>query len=120
MYRKNIIREADVENQLSQISQEKEVLSKRVKDIERLLSKESSPLSKVDSVEKLLVDLRKKIEGNGSDFETKREIVRLLVHNVEVESFLDENNRLQGMVHVKYAFFKDDLYTVRGSWRRQR
>ena len=104
LYRKQLITGKDVEDQLSKIIKERIALEDRQKELKSvLLTTNDEACRKKDTI-MLLMDLKKKIGGEVT-WETKREIIKLLVREVLVETIhSDDRDKLEVNILVKFVF----------------
>lgn len=112
LYRKKMIKENDLEQQIIKINTERLDLERRAKELDKLIEQETSLASQHDTAILLLADLKKRIEGDEDPpFEIKREIVKALVRKVVIETEIPEGGRPQALVTAHYMFNKDVLHT---------
>ncbi|MEC0169855.1 recombinase family protein [Paenibacillus graminis] len=106
LYRQKMIKAIDVEKQLQDILLETEALEHRAKELDKLMAAEQDLAYQFDTAEELLSDLRTKIESDIT-FETKREIVKILVDEIIVETIEPlEGGRKKAIVNIRYSFNK--------------
>lgn len=119
LYRQKIISALDVERQLQEILKESNSLELRIKEIDRAITDESSIADQFDSIEQLLVAFRDKLTSN-PPFEIKREIVKTLVHRIEVVQQTDpDTDKAYANVQVQYCFSKGVNHTDMDSENQQ-
>lgn len=104
LYRKQLITGKDVEDQLSKIINERIALEERQKELKNALLTTNDEVSRKKDAIMLLMDLKKKISGEVT-WETKREIIKLLVREVLVETIdSDDRDKPEVNVLVKFVF----------------
>lgn len=105
LFRKKIIDLVDVEKQISKIAQEMNNIKERILELENELENEDSIDSRFNSAEELLYDLKDKVHNN-PDFKARREIVKILVNKVTVNTVIKENGRASAGIQIEYNFSK--------------
>jgi site-specific DNA recombinase len=117
LFRKKLINSKDVEQQLQKIGIEKATLETRIDELENQLESDDSLIHRYDSAEELLTGLRDKLQDGNPPYAVKREIVKMLVSSVTVETKNAEGVKPQALLTVHYSFSKVVLHTDRDSLR---
>lgn len=105
LFRRRIIDNRDVEEQLQKIAREKVTLEERVKDLEREIEHEEQLERQFTNVEEMLVRLREKITDNPT-FEVRREIIKTLVRKITAQTIVEQGKRPRVSLSVEYSFVK--------------
>lgn len=105
LFRKKIIDLSDVEKQISKISQEINNIKERMLELENELENDDYIDSRFNSAEELLYDLKDKVHNN-PNFKARREIVKILVNKVTINTLMKENGRASADIQIEYNFSK--------------
>ncbi|MBE0448426.1 MAG: recombinase family protein [Actinobacteria bacterium] len=103
LYRRNLIDSTDIALQLQKIKVETLELQERVRELNTLLEQENDLVRQVDSAEELLLQLRQTVD-RALAFEDKREIVKLLVESITVDTKVDDAGNKFAEVRINYIF----------------
>ncbi|QHT63889.1 recombinase family protein [Paenibacillus lycopersici] len=110
LYRKKMITAGDLEKQLQEMMLEKKALEDRLEELDHQITEEVTVTMKQDNAAALLKELQDKVLDD-PPFELKREIVRLLVKNIIVETMPPDDDDDQSWtkqskvnLHVHYCF----------------
>ena len=114
LYRRKIISSDDVEKQLQKISEEKSMLQARLETILGRLEAAATYTDQLSNTEKQLSDLREKLNGKLT-FDLKREIVKMLVNKITVETKNAEGNKPRLLMYIQYRFCRVVLCTDKDS-----
>lgn len=114
LYRRKLITNADVEQQLDKITREGNALAERLKDLSSKMAEEINLVEQFDSAESLLFGLKEKIAGE-PQFETRREVVKTLVKEVLVTTKAGPDGRPSAELQIRYVFSNDTPRTDTGS-----
>lgn len=117
LYRKRIIGNVDVEQQLQRIAQEKKVLEERMRELDQKITNEKTMINKFNKIEDLLTNLRVKLNSE-PPFDVRREIVCDLLKEIIIDTKTAENGRLLAVVNARYIFSKVVIRTDKGSYLR--
>lgn len=104
LYRKKLIDANDVENQLQKILTEKAALQSRLEELDNQAQAADALEQQFYNAEKLLADLRSKLDSDDPPFDVKREIVKTLVKEVRVETKNPGTTKSQASVAISYLF----------------
>ena len=115
LYRKHLITNKDVEDQLSKIIDENTMLENKQKELKNALTTTIDEMNRRKDVITLLDDLKEKISGEIT-WETKRDIIKQLVREVIVRTEHSED-RDEPEVKLSVKFFFDRLFHARLSVR---
>lgn len=110
LYRRKLIKDGDVDLQLQKISHEENTLKARLEVLTAQLEAAATFTEKFSSAEHLLADLRAKLVDEPT-FEVKRDIVKMLVREIRVETKNSEGSNPRLSVSVHYSFCQDVLHT---------
>lgn len=102
LYRKNLITLEDVEQQLNKISSESAQISKRLAEIDEDMAHQEGQIEQLSGAKELLDYLKKRIHDE-LPFDEKREIVKMLVNKVVVNT-KDVDGRLSASIFIEYRF----------------
>lgn len=111
LFRQKIINGKDVENQINKISQEKTDLETRILEIDTLIIDQINSQQNINDVEKLLEDIKSKLEKEELTFELKRKIVKLLVKDVIVDTYFDDTDKSIAKITANYNFLEGVFHT---------
>jgi len=116
LYRKQLITNKDVEDQLSKIINEKTTLEAQQKELKNALNATTDEVNRKKDVIMILDDLKQKISGEVT-WEIKRDIIKQLVRNVTVYTTHSED-RDDPIVKlsVKFVFSQDVPRTDKRAW----
>lgn len=117
LFRKKLINSMDVEKQLEKINTERTELEQRIKNLETQATIQDNTIADYKKAKELLTGLKQTLTDNPS-LETKREIIKILVKEITVNTIKDDDTRPQAAVTIKYSFTKDVLRTDRDSSQR--
>lgn len=118
LYRRGLIKTADVEEQLQKITQETASLEERARDLAARIASEDRQADAVAGVGPLLEKLQDQV-AEDPPWEVKRDIVKALVQEIIVHTEPVEGRVLKtARVTVRYAFAQEVNHTGKGSWQR--
>ncbi len=107
LYRKRLITDKDVEDQLSKINNEKTSLETKQKELKNALATTTDEMNRRKDVISLLDNLKEKIAGEIT-WETKRDIIKQLVREVIVHTkHSEDRDEPEVKLSVKFVFSQD-------------
>ena len=107
LYRKQLITNKDVEDQLSKINNESTMLETKQKELKNALNATTDEVNSKKDVIMILDDLKQKISGEVT-WEIKRDIIKQLVRQVIVHTLHSEDrDGPEVKVSVKFVFLRD-------------
>jgi site-specific DNA recombinase len=109
LFRKRLISSADIEKQLTKIALEKNTLEKRASELEYNLIKVNISSAQRENAVDMLNNLKEKIINSSAiTFELKREIIRILIDNIVINTTLTDNGKQKTVATINYKFGVDD------------
>ena len=119
LYRKGLLNEAELEQQLMEIDQEAGGLASQIEELERKLSGVDANRSGLDNTEALLTRLRERLD-QPLTWERKRQLIELLVGGIRIET-IRSGQKPENVVTVTYRFPSvTEACTGTDSWRQSR
>ncbi|KYH35876.1 putative DNA-invertase from lambdoid prophage Rac [Clostridium tepidiprofundi DSM 19306] len=108
LFRKNIISEEEVEEQLRDIKREEKSISNLIESLENKINNRKHKDELISTVSSKLKTYYNKLDN--LTYEDKYDLVRLLVKSIEVETVVEDGQKVPN-IHVVYNLVKLDTYT---------